>query len=189
MEEQLAAANARLIKLVKEDALTGLLNRRTVLEAAELEWARWQRSRKPFSVLLIDIDDFKKINDRFGHVTGDRALKLIADALKGTLRGLDLVGRYGGEEFIVILPETPIEGASVVAEKMLEGIRQLKLIASAQLVPLTGSIGAAAAKDVDKDIDALIHRADIAMYLAKRAGKNAVSAPVDVVNIDGIDLM
>ncbi len=177
MEEQLAAANSRLIKLVKEDVLTGLLNRRTVLESAELEWSRWQRTHKPFSTLLIDIDDFKKINDRFGHLTGDRALKLIADALKASIRNLDIVGRYGGEEFIVILPETPLEGATVVAEKILEGIRQLKLMAGTQSIPLTASIGVVAAMQQDKDIDALIHRADIAMYSAKRGGKNAVAAP------------
>ncbi len=174
MEEQLAAANARLIKLVKEDALTGLLNRRTVLESAELEWSRWLRTHKPFSVLLIDIDNFKKINDRFGHLTGDHALRLIADSLKASLRGLDMVGRYGGEEFIVILSETPLEGATVVAEKMLGAIRKLTLTAETESVPLTASIGVVAAAAHDKDIDALIHRADLAMYGAKRGGKNAV---------------
>lgn len=185
MEEQLAAAHSRLIKLVKEDVLTGLLNRRTVLEAAELEWVRWQRSRKPFSVLLIDIDDFKKINDKYGHLTGDRALRLVGDSLKGTLRGLDLVGRYGGEEFIVILPETSIEGAAVVGEKMLDGIRQLKLSVNNQPITLTASIGVVAALEKDKDIDALIHRADSAMYLAKRGGKNAVVAPEEPNQFDG----
>lgn len=188
MEEQLAVVNARLIKLVKEDALTGLLNRRTVLEAGELEWARWRRSKKPFSVLLIDIDDFKKINDHFGHVTGDRALKLIGDALKNALRGLDLVGRYGGEEFIVILPETPIEGAIIVAEKMLDGIRQLIFIVNETPIPLTASVGVAAAIEEDKDIDALIHRADNAMYLAKRSGKNAVAAPMETADTKDIDM-
>lgn len=179
LEEQLTAANARLIKLVKEDALTGLLNRRTVLESAELEWTRWMRTHKPFSVLMIDIDSFKKINDSFGHRTGDDALRLIADSLKANLRGLDLVGRYGGEEFIVILPETPLEGATVVAEKMLNGIRKLNLVAGTQSIPLTASIGVVAAATYDKDIDALIHRADLAMYVAKHGGKNAVIAKDD----------
>jgi diguanylate cyclase (GGDEF)-like protein/PAS domain S-box-containing protein len=176
MEEQLAAANARLIKLVKEDTLTGLLNRRTVLESAELEWSRWQRTHKPFSVLLMDVDDFKRINDQYGHITGDRALKMIADSLRDSIRALDLTGRYGGEEFIVILPETPLEGAIVVAEKMLEGIRQLKLQVNLSTIQLTASIGAAAASIEDKDIDSLIHRADSAMYAAKRGGKNALCA-------------
>ncbi len=179
MEEQLAAANARLIKLVKEDVLTGLLNRRTVLEAAELEWSRWQRTRKPFSVLLIDADDFKKINDVHGHLTGDRALKLIADSLKDSVRGLDLVGRYGGEEFIVILPETPLEGAEVVGEKILQNIRELKLISGLQQIPLTASVGVAAARPEDKDVDALIHRADTAMYAAKRGGKNRLRSLIE----------
>lgn len=184
LEEQLTAANARLIKLVKEDALTGLLNRRTVLESAELEWTRWLRSRKPFSVLMIDIDGFKKINDSFGHRTGDEALRLIADSLKANLRGLDMVGRYGGEEFIVILPETPLEGATVVAEKMLDGIRKLILMAGTERVPLTASIGVVAAMSQDKDIDGLIHRADLAMYVAKRGGKNAVVAKDDATELN-----
>ncbi|HLX61868.1 MAG TPA: diguanylate cyclase [Planctomycetota bacterium] len=179
MEEQLAAVNARLIKLVKEDTLTSLLNRRTVLESAELEWSRWQRTKKPFSVLLIDIDDFKKINDKHGHITGDRALKLIADALKESVRGLDFVGRYGGEEFIVILPETPLDGAVVVAEKILESVRKVKLIAGAVQLPITASIGVVATTSQDKDIDALIHRADVAMYAAKRGGKNALRTKED----------
>ena len=179
MEEQLAAANARLIKLVKEDVLTGLLNRRTVLESAELEWSRWQRTHKPFSVLLLDIDDFKKINDKHGHLMGDRALKSLADSLKDSIRGLDMVGRYGGEEFVVILPETPLAGAEVVGEKVLQNIRKLQLQSGPHAIPLTASMGVAAARPEDKDVDTLIHRADLAMYAAKRGGKDTLRSAME----------
>jgi|GEM_PF-2910687 len=170
----LSNANEQLSKLAREDALTGLLNRRVVTEVAENEWARWLRFGKAFSVIIIDADDFKSVNDRFGHRAGDVALKLIAGRLRESIRSVDTLGRYGGEEFVIILPETTLEGATAAAEKILESVRRSPLKVDEHLLKLTVSIGIATAQSTDKDASMLIHRADMALLKAKGAGKNRV---------------
>ena len=176
MEHDLSEANEQLTKLAREDVLTGLLNRRMILTMAETEWARWQRYAKPFSIMLIDADDFKSINDRFGHLTGDQALKMLATRLSQAVRTVDSVGRYGGEEFVVILPETRLEGALVAAQKILQTVREADLQAEGKKVTLTVSIGVATVGADDKALDAVLHRSDMALYAAKRQGKNRVVA-------------
>jgi diguanylate cyclase (GGDEF)-like protein/PAS domain S-box-containing protein len=177
MEREVAIINERLHKLAREDDLTGLLNRRTILGQMESEWARWQRYKKAFSVLLLDADDFKLVNDRYGHLVGDQALKLLADTLRQSVRNVDSVGRYGGEEFIVLLPETGLDGARIAAEKILHNVRSANLRNNGDALRMTVSVGAAAAQNDDRNMDALLHRADVALYAAKSAGKNQVAAP------------
>jgi len=175
MEHQLADANEQLNKLAREDVLTGLLNRRMILELADNEWARWQRYGKTFSVLVIDADDFKSINDTYGHQAGDQALKYLAARLSEAIRAVDIVGRYGGEEFVILLPETTAEGAVFAAEKALQNVRKSPLHLNGTALNLTISIGIASVRREDKNIDMLLHRADSALYVAKRNGKNQLA--------------
>ncbi|MCY3024088.1 MAG: PAS domain-containing protein [Planctomycetota bacterium] len=178
MERQLGAANEQLQKMAREDSLTGLLNRRMILDQADAEWARWQRYGKAFSILVIDADDFKNINDTYGHLVGDQALKLLAQTLARSVREVDTVGRYGGEEFVVLLPETTLDGARAAGEKVLQNVRRATLEVEGEPLQVTVSVGAAMSTLGDKDIDTLLHRADAALYTAKRQGKNRlVAAP------------
>jgi diguanylate cyclase (GGDEF)-like protein/PAS domain S-box-containing protein len=175
-EEQLAAAHAKLEILAREDGLTGLLNRRTIVEAAEAEWARWDRFSSNFTVMMIDVDDFKKVNDSFGHASGDVVLKTLAALLKTSIRTVDRVGRYGGEEFLIVLPETQQEGAAALGEKILSALRSNPLRLDITMKPVSVSIGVATVCKGDKHLSALIHRADTALYEAKKAGKARVVA-------------
>jgi len=172
IERQLGDANAQLQQLARLDSLTGLLNRRTILELLENEWARWQRYGKAFSVLVIDADDFKNINDSYGHLAGDQALRLLSTVLSQAVRAVDMVGRFGGEEFVVLLPETNLDGARVAADKVLQTIRRAELQWNGNLIRVTVSIGGAMCILGDRNIDALLYRADSALYAAKRNGKN-----------------
>ena len=178
MERALSDANEQLNKLAREDSLTGLLNRRMTLDLARNEWARWVRYAKPFSILMIDADNFKTINDRFGHLTGDQALRLVSKNLLLTVRTVDVVGRYGGEEFVVILPETALEGAVAAGQKIVQQIGEADLQINGCRVPLTVSVGVACANGDDKDLDTLLHRADMALYAAKQQGKNRAVSQV-----------
>ena len=173
-EQQLASANDKLARLANEDALTGLHNRRKILEIAENEWLRWQRFEKPFSVLILDVDNFKKINDSYGHLEGDTALRHVASQLKLSIRKIDSVGRYGGEEFVIVLPETSLEGAQHLAQKVLNKLRAATIAINGDTVRITVSIGAAMVLKSDKNIAALIQRADGALSRAKQSGKDQV---------------
>ena len=179
MERRLAEANVKLEQLARTDALTGLVNRRIILELAESEWARFRRYGGVFSVLIADADDFKDVNDTHGHLVGDQALRHLASRLLQGLRAVDMVGRYGGEEFMVVLPETNLEGASAVAHKILTTLREAPLVVAGQKIPLTVSIGAAAAGSQDQRLDNLLHRADHALYTAKHLGKNQLCLSSD----------
>ncbi|HEY3321518.1 MAG TPA: PAS domain-containing protein [Planctomycetota bacterium] len=175
MEQQLADVNEQLNKLAREDALTGLLNRRMILELAENEWGRWRRFNNIFSLMIVDADNFKAINDTFGHQSGDQALRYIANRLCESVRSVDIVGRYGGEEFVVILPSTGQEGAVFAAEKILHNIRKSPLHINGQPLTITVSIGVSTVRHEDKNIDMLLQRADTALYAAKRAGKDRLA--------------
>lgn len=153
------------------DELTRILNRRGIMEILTREFARSQRFKNPLSVLMIDIDDFKKINDTYGHLVGDKVLQTIAFVLKNNLRATDAVGRYGGEEFLVILPETNIEAAEIVAEKLRKEVAKKAFKYKDQVFKITISIGAAQMKEEDT-VESLIQRADEALYISKTSGKN-----------------
>lgn len=162
----------KLKRLSRKDALTGLLNRRMILERAAGEWARWRRYVSAFSIMIIDADDFKGINDRYGHLAGDQALKLLAHAIKRSIRKVDLVGRLGGEEFVVVMPETSAEGALAAGQNIMSNIRQSRLRTDDFNIQITVSIGIATVSLDDKNFDSVLQRADMALYAAKRQGKD-----------------
>jgi two-component system, cell cycle response regulator len=159
-------------RLASTDALTGLLNRRALLDALERERARSERHKYPFSLLLLDIDHFKLVNDTHGHAAGDAVLAGVARALETVARRSDFVARWGGEEFVVALPQTSEAGARVAAERVRRGIAQgTYAIGGGELLRVTASIGVASAEARWKP-DAVLAAADAAMYSAKANGRN-----------------
>jgi diguanylate cyclase (GGDEF)-like protein len=169
---QLRKAIHKLKRLSREDALTGLLNRRMILERATAEWVRWRRYVSAFSIMIIDADDFKSINDQYGHLVGDQILKLLANTIKRSVRAVDMVGRLGGEEFVVVMPETSAEGALAASQNVMSNIRQTRLRTDDFNIPMTVSIGIATVSLDDKNFDSVLQRADVALYAAKRQGRD-----------------
>ncbi|WP_016952888.1 diguanylate cyclase [Anabaena sp. PCC 7108] len=166
----------KLEKLANTDPLTEIWNRRYLLMIAEQEIKRSQRYYLPFSVLLIDIDYFKRINDTFGHSIGDEVIIFMTKTVFSCLRQVDSFGRFGGEEFVVLLPETDIHGAIIVAERIRENINNQYIFVGEKKVSITVSIGIASYNSTDKTIDTIIQRADKALYQAKNQGRNRVIA-------------
>lgn len=168
-----------LENLATRDSLTNLYNRRYFLDLAEQEWQRTLRYRHPISVLMLDLDDFKQINDRFGHAAGDQALIMAAGIIQEVLRKVEIAGRYGGDEFAVLLPETPAEKSVIVANRILNKIIKQSIQTKAGAMKVTLSIGAAGfsddVPDQIKTLNKLLHQADEALYRSKGAGKNKVS--------------
>ena len=160
------------VATTEEDYLTGLYNRRKIHEIIETEIIRSKRYNSAFSVILIDIDDFKIVNDTFGHNTGDKVLVQFSGTLKHTIRESDIASRWGGEEFLVIMPETTIDGASALAEKLRSNIENCDF---KNIGNITASFGVTGIRHGD-NVQSLIHRADEALYSAKEAGKNTVKA-------------
>lgn len=164
-------------QLSRTDPLTGLLNRRAFLEQAAAAWSTAQRRARPLSVIVLDLDHFKALNDRYGHLAGDKALEAVATVLQDSCRRGDLAARWGGEEFIVLLPETDSAQAHALAERLLGGIRTVSLSEGGRTMHLSASLGVAerAAHDT---LETLIRDADGRMYRAKQAGRAQVcSAP------------
>lgn len=165
-----------LEKQAHSDFLTGLFNRRYFLEKAEAELVRSQRYESDLSMLMIDVDYFKKINDAYGHKAGDVVLQMIANIFQSTLREVDIAGRLGGEEFAVLLPETCIDEALDVAERLRSKIAETNvLIDHALHVSVTISIGVSTKLSPNEDLDDLLCRADLGLYEAKAGGRNIVS--------------
>jgi len=150
---------------VRTDPLTGVCNRRGMDDALATQFAMLDRYETQFSLAILDLDSFKQINDRRGHLEGDRLLQQVARLLDDTARQTDVVARYGGEEFVVVMPETDLEGASIFAERFRAKIETA--------VEVTASGGVASAVDGDTP-DSLLERADAALYAAKSAGRNCV---------------
>lgn len=169
-----ALRNLQLYELVvaqaRVDPLTGVFNRRAFWELLEREVARSRRYQRPLSALMVDLDDFKGINDRHGHKEGDEVLILVAGMLRSRLRAVDIVGRYGGDEFVVLLPETDLAGARIVAGRLLTAVRDL---ATPSGVKPTCSIGAASLPEACTP-EGLIAAADRGLYEAKSAGRDAL---------------
>lgn len=170
VKSALLAAEAR--ELARTDVMTGLANRRAVLERLEHEKAVAKRRRSSVVVVLCDVDHFKAVNDTFGHAMGDDVLRAVALALRGAVRNVDLVGRWGGEEFLAVLPEASEAGARIVAERMRMAIERLPPF-EAGPSRVTASFGAAAWAG-DAKLEILIERADRALYRAKSRGRNRV---------------
>lgn len=176
LNERLAEANLELERLSVTDSLTGLANRRSFNEYLSREWLREQRQQQPFSVIMIDIDHFKKYNDYYGHLKGDVCLQKVSLALQGALcRATDLLARYGGEEFVAILPNTDIEGAKELATAFHARVRELEIPHQASPVApiVTISIGVTCAIPSQQLTPyQLVDLADKALYKAKQGGRN-----------------
>lgn len=162
-------------ELVREDQLTGALNRRGLDEAVDVELKRAERNKSAFSVALIDIDNFKKLNDTLGHQAGDRALTHLTQVIKETLRPTDAVGRYGGEEFLILLPGTNLEAAIETIQRLQRDLTKKFFLHNNDKILVTFSAGVALRAE-GEDQEDLIGRADKAMYHAKQTGKNRVVA-------------
>ena len=180
-----ALENARLHRIVERqalvDGLTGLANRRQADKVLVSELARAQRLGGPVGLILADVDDFKTVNDRYGHPTGDMVLRDLAASLRETVREIDIAARWGGEEFAVILPGTDLDGAAQVAERLRVALSEREIL-STDGVPLhvTASFGAAASSSTTTVVQ-LVEAADEALYRAKRAGKDRVYAGTEPV--------
>jgi diguanylate cyclase (GGDEF)-like protein len=180
----IALANAQRHRRVEQqalvDGLTGLANRRLCTAALEKELARAQRFSEPLALVLTDIDDFKLINDRWGHPTGDEVLKLFAKALRESVREIDLAGRWGGEEFALLLPGTDLGGGRELAERVRRKLARKKFLApDGERIRVTASFGVAAFPDVTSQ-DQLVAASDGALYEAKHSGKNRVAVAPSV---------
>ncbi len=158
-----------LRQLAETDALTGLLNRRAFLARARVLEGLARRYGHSLAVLMADLDHFKAVNDRFGHAEGDRVLRLFGGLLREVLRGTDLAARFGGDEFVVLMPHTDRQGAVRVAERLRGRLREER-----ESVRCTVSIGIAAASGLDADVERLLTRADRALYRAKHEGRDRI---------------
>jgi diguanylate cyclase (GGDEF)-like protein len=167
-------ARDEALRASRFDALTGLYNRSFFFTTMEHEIRRSDRMGRGFTMLMLDLDDLKPVNDTFGHQWGDRLLKAIADVVRRTIRFTDAAARYGGDEFVVLLPETDAAGGYVVAEKLRRDIAALTLHAASRNVRSSISVGLVVYPDDGSTIEQLVSAADVAMYEAKRRGKNRI---------------
>jgi two-component system chemotaxis response regulator CheY len=175
LEEQLNEAHHKMEILAMHDGLTGLFNRRAIEEHAEAELDLVKRKGRTLSILLLDIDHFKSINDQYGHKTGDDALRQLAQILTGNLRQYDRAGRWGGEEFIVILPDTQLSEAVNVGERLRVKVAETKLsLENDGGFSMQISVGVASASSHYPSLIRFIDAADQALYKAKQSGRNRV---------------
>jgi diguanylate cyclase (GGDEF)-like protein len=164
--------------LALTDPLTGLQNRRSLFEVGRIEFARAQRLERPFSCMMLDLDHFKQINDNYGHPVGDQVLQEFARRCLKSVREIDLVGRYGGEELIILLPETEREMAVTIADRLRLAIATEPIKIPEGEVNITVSIGVGAMDENTTQLETLIARADQAMYIAKHKGRNSIAISV-----------
>jgi diguanylate cyclase (GGDEF)-like protein len=176
---ELERLRAELEAVAQRDPLTGLLNRRGLDEAFEREAQRCARADEPLTVIVIDVDAFKDVNDAHGHLTGDAALAAIADALRGTVRSTDPIARFGGDEFVIVLPEHDERAAADVMERVHTAVRHAPGVAALGVAEVSVSLGAAQAPRDGRELDALLHVADEAMYASKRATARLTPAADD----------
>jgi diguanylate cyclase (GGDEF)-like protein len=166
----------RLRRASRRDALTGLYNRGAIDAALRHQWDLAARSGESFAVLLIDVDHFKRINDNHGHAVGDRVLVHVASVIEAQARQADSVGRYGGEEFLIVAPQSSLDGAMLAAERLRRTMADEPIHARASDLRVTLSIGVASRQEGDANVEAVVGRADRALYRAKGAGRNRVEA-------------
>jgi len=177
LETQLGNMNRSLDLATRIDAMTGLANRRAIMEKIDQEFSRAQRHQRATSIVLADLDSFKLVNDRYGYNTGDDVLVEVARVLRSCVRSEDICARWGGEEFLLLLPETPLEGALSVANKIRESVAMTVFSANRHGIKLTVSLGVCEYQ-ADQNIFESIKRADHALFQAKQSGKNrAMVAP------------
>lgn len=178
-----AVLTTGLEQMASTDPLTRIYNRRVFLMWCEKELARGQRTGTPFSVLMVDLDHFKQINDCFGHQAGDLALCAVVEKMQDSVRGIDILGRWGGEEFAVLLPGAAADAALLVAQRVRRNIERILLPGTGirngervQMISVTASVGIATYRGVDDSVHTMMERADMALYQAKAAGRNCVLA-------------
>lgn len=175
LQDELRCSNELLKELSNTDPLTHLYNRRYLMETLEREFQRAARKNDHLSLVMVDIDHFKKINDTYGHQEGDRVLTEVAAYIKGLIRRYDTASRYGGEEFVVVLPETSLSHARQFADRLRLGVQDLVFDGSLQGLTVTVSLGVATYPSSRVDcLDSLFRQADEALYRAKRNGRNRV---------------
>ena len=175
LEEQLMQARKQMEALAMHDSLTGLLNRRAIEEYAEAEFNMAVRKERALSVILLDIDHFKNVNDRFGHKFGDHTLQQVAKILTEDLRNYDRIGRWGGEEFILILPDTHLKDAAMVAERVRVQTAEMQIsLENGETFSVHISLGVACTTGQFPSLTKLIDAADQALYQAKQTGRNHV---------------
>lgn len=173
--EQLTEVNATLERLSLTDALTGVFNRRYLLSHLESVFAEAKRYARPFTAVLVDLDHFKQVNDTHGHLAGDEVLRVMARRLSQSLRSADVLGRYGGEEFLVILPETPVDAAAILGERLRHTVQVLPVHFGEAAIRVTASFGMAGFHPDQKDAHSLLEQADLALYRSKELGRNRVT--------------
>jgi diguanylate cyclase (GGDEF)-like protein len=174
-----AQLHAEVQRISITDPLTGVFNRRGLIEFGLHEVERTKRFHRRFSAIMFDIDRFKRVNDTYGHVQGDRVLASLAGVSSATLRDADLLGRFGGEEFVALLPETGIEGAGDVAERLRKRVEEMRVSSREGDISITISLGVVEMTPQIKSLDELLTLADYALYRAKEAGRNCVVAWTD----------
>jgi len=172
MEDELKQAKEKAEQLARTDELTKLSNRRAFFELGEKAFQHAQRFNSPLSLLMFDLDHFKKINDLHGHATGDKVLQALGELLQQNNRGIDIIGRIGGEEFALILPETDMSGANELAERLHQTISELRISADHTDISCTVSIGISVLQLQHSSLDELLLHTDNALYAAKRNGRN-----------------
>ena len=171
LQQQLDRVSAQ----ARHDPLTGTLNRKGLDEVMEREMARAARGATPLCLALLDVDNFKLINDRLGHDTGDATLVHLADVVRSVMRPQDMLSRYGGEEFVLVLPDTTVAQGMEAMQRLQRALTTQFFLKDNEKVLITFSAGVAQLTETETSAEA-IHRADQAMYLAKRSGKNLVMA-------------
>jgi diguanylate cyclase (GGDEF)-like protein len=184
VNQKLSEKNKQLINLVSLDPLSGLYNRRKVFEQLECEYNRSLRSQGTLSIIMVDVDKFKRVNDTYGHLVGDTVIKAIADTIQVTLRDYDTLGRFGGEEFIAILPSTSCQQAQIIAERVRAAVSKLEIVLdnTSQVLQVTVSLGVATLASTDSKAESIIDRADKALLQAKENGRNQVVFGGDQTN-------
>jgi diguanylate cyclase (GGDEF)-like protein len=175
--------NADLFRAAREnsvrDDVTGCYTRAHALEVMDAELRRARRSHSPVTLIMFDLDHFKDVNDQYGHLAGDAVLAAVGLRMRDVLRGSDLKCRYGGEEFLVVLPETPLEGAKRVADTLRRELAEMQVSWKGKPIAVTASFGVTAALPAEVDVQAIIARADAALYCAKEQGRNCVRLGVE----------
>lgn len=172
--ERIIDLENRIMQLALTDSLTGLLNRRAFIERLECEIERYKRLGQPLSLIMADIDDFKKINDNYGHLVGDVVLQKVAKAFTLSVRKYDFIGRYGGEEFIVCLPGVDTRKAQYIAERLRVSIKNIRMEKDTENLRVAASFGVSSLDNIVIDVHTLTRKADEALYAAKTNGKDQV---------------
>lgn len=174
-KEELLNANQKLLELVEIDDLTGLFNMRSIYQKLEFEMERGKRFSRPVTVVMMDMDKFKLVNDGHDHLFGSYILSEVGKLIKSSTRTVDIPARYGGDEFLIVLSETPLAGVEMFCERLRKKVEQMTFVQGTDSINLTLSIGFASTKD-DENLPPkeLVRRADMALYEAKRRGRNQV---------------